>query len=955
MPRGWPLLRHAPFRMLHNGSIAAMLLVSVALLAGLVAAGPLFGSATNAGGLARRLVTIPDTAAPSLRPVVQVTVRNGPSASAEPRIRALVGAIPFLGDPQTSVYGDAWHLDGRHPTPYLLAGGSRLPAVLYFRTGAVSALDVVSGTRGAPGLWVPEGAAEDLGLRPGSEIQVGKTFQYTVPGCGSPFLRLLGKVSGTDTGTTVKVAGTYRTAADGRLPLGSFFSRNSSGLPSDPGQCPTIALMLIGDRATVDTAMAAVKEQPVWTYTEKLTALGRTPDHLRQAAAGAASLRLRAAQPGTPVAELMAEGSGDFQIDSGLPSIHRQADADAAAARRQGRGIAYAGGILGLAAVVVALRALSQRRRRETELLLSLGTPTRVVVAAGTIELLFPALIGAGVGWAFACLAFRWFGPHPQLDPAAVRSAALWAALVAGVTLLCNALVTLGQAGQVSRALEGRRESQLRSQWLPLLTGATILAVVATLTRERNESYQDPMAALLPILVLACGCSIVAKLVGAAAGAIQRRRSSAAARRIRKARRITKAQQAPQRPASADFLVLRGLRRTGVAVADLIIVLGIGVGVLAYGLLSAAQVNQSVTEKAAVLAGAQSSAHIAHSWLLGAGEGPSPRLAPGTTVVWRGSGVLTPDAQAYDVLVVNPTALRDAASWGSGRELAKAKAALSAFGAAPTSSTRIAQADQRSLPPLSALLVGPSDRDVGSTAQLEVSFQSQPIAIRRHLTAFPGVVKPTLVLDARSYFPRLDEQSDPAHKIARGFDFAGDYVTWIWSRESMTSVRRLMQAHGLPVQETFTLDQARATPVLTSSRWAATYQVILGLAAAALAGLAVIVAVDRRVARAAPVDLILKRFGLRPTRLLALRTLELAATCAGALAVLVVPLGLMVALLPRLIEPDTALPPAMSIQVTPLPLLLSAATAVIVTVLAALAAARRSASLNPGEVLRDDG
>jgi ABC-type lipoprotein release transport system permease subunit len=121
-----------------------------------------------------------------------------------------------------------------------------------------------------------------------------------------------------------------------------------------------------------------------------------------------------------------------------------------------------------------------------------------------------------------------------------------------------------------------------------------------------------------------------------------------------------------------------------------------------------------------------------------------------------------------------------------------------------------------------------------------------------------------------------------------------------------------------------------------------------------LAGLAVVVAVDRRVARAAPVDLILRRFGVRPARLLGLRTLELALTALGALAVLAIPLALMVVLLPRLVEPDTALPPEMPVQVTAPPLLLSVAAALGVMIVAAMAAARRSASLNPGEVLRDD-
>jgi hypothetical protein len=278
-----------------------------------------------------------------------------------------------------------------------------------------------------------------------------------------------------------------------------------------------------------------------------------------------------------------------------------------------------------------------------------------------------------------------------------------------------------------------------------------------------------------------------------------------------------------------------------------------------------------------------------------------------------------------------------------GRDLAEAKAALSAFDEPVSTSS-----------PVPALLVGPSDREPGTTGELQVAFKSQPIAIRRQLSAFPGATKPTLVLDARSYFPRLDDADDPSHEIVRGFDFEGDFDTWIWTQQGMSALRGLMATHKLPTQETFTLAQARATPVLASSLWAATYQIILGLAAVALAGLAVVIAVDRRVARAAGMDLILKRFGLSPARLLGLRSVELVGTCLGALAVLVFPLTVMVVLLPRLIEPDPALPPSMPVQVTVLPLLVSVLVAAAVTVVAALVAARRSASINPGEVLRDD-
>ena len=72
---------------------------------------------------------------------------------------------------------------------------------------------------------------------------------------------------------------------------------------------------------------------------------------------------------------------------------------------------------------------------------------------------------------------------------------------------------------------------------------------------------------------------------------------------------------------------------------------------------------------------------------------------------------------------------------------------------------------------------------------------------------------------------------------------------------------------------------------------------------------------------------------MRPSRLLALRTLELVLTCVAALVVVAAPLALMVALLPRLIEPDPDLPPAMLAHVSVPPLLISAAVAVALAVL----------------------
>lgn len=940
MAPGWPLLRRAPSRMLHSGALTVMILVSVALLAGLVSAGPLFASATSYAALERRLSAVPESAPVRVQPAVQVT-GFGPTPEVQSRIEALIGRIPYLGPPRTTLVANSWRSANElGATPYIRVGGVRLPALLYSRTDAVAGLQVVSGRPGAPGLWLPEPTARQLGVRPGSAVQVGKTYRYTVPNCGAPFFRLYGTVSGKDYATGLTVAGTYRTGPDGRTPLGPYFSRITSTLPGDPGHCAVPGVLLIGDLPLIRAALDAVHEESLWSTSATLSPAGWRPERLRRAAAGAQSVRLHAGDPDGPIHDLVTLGAESRAVQTGLPGLEQQVASDSAVADRQGRGIAYAGAVVGLAAIVLALRALAERRRRETELLLGVGTPTAVVVLAAMLELLIPAVLGAGAGLAGACLLFSRAGPHPGLDPAAVTGAAEAAGLVAAATLVSMALIVLGQTWRFSRTLSGLPAARHAAPWLPMLTGATALALYATLSRDPGRSYQDPLAALLPILVLACGCAILAR---AAAGVGE------GVRRLRPGRTARSRAARPRR--AADRLVLRGLRGTGVKVSDLVIVLSVGVGVLTYGLIAHVAVNQSVVDKAAVLAGAPSSAHIRHSWLLGAGEGPSPRLPRGTTVVWRAPARVWDDTRGYDVLVVNPPALREAASWGSGPELAAARAALADLGNPTPASLQKARKNQTPVP---ALLVGPPDPQIATTAVVEADLVRQRVGIRRRLTAFPGAVRPTVVVDARSFFPRLKRELDPSNHDETLIDTESNFVASVWTRESLPALRAQLVSRGIPVQETGTLARARATPELLSSRWAVSYQALLGLAAAVLAGLAMVISVDRRVARAAPADLMVKRFGITPARLLRLRAAELVATCLAALLVAAVPLAAMVVLLPRLIEPDTSVPPAMPVRVTAGPVLIGVAVAVVVTVVAALAAARRSGSVNPGEVLRDD-
>ncbi|GLY15132.1 hypothetical protein Kisp01_21470 [Kineosporia sp. NBRC 101677] len=935
MLSAWPLLLRAPGRMLRSGSTAAMIAVSVALLAALVAAGPLFGRATASGSLERKLATVPANTQLVREPALGVVVAGGFPAEAEAKVTQMVDGVPWLGGPVTAVWASGWQYEFGTPTPFLAVDGKRREAVLYHRTGAVEALDVVQGERGAKGIWLPEGVASDLGLRPGDEFWSGKTFQGTdIQGCDQvgAYVDKADLPAGTPvtSRSKVRLAGTYRTGPDGRLPAGSYFSSIAARLPSDPLGCPTPALLMIGDRDTVNAALQAARETPTWTRSAALTEAGRVPERLEQAAAAAQELKVAGADPGSELTRLLTSAGAIARVETGLPDLQAQAEKDALTASQQGRGIAFAGAALGLAAVVTALRALAQRRRRENELLAGLGTPLPLVVAAGVLELLLPAVVGAAAGGAGAWLAFETFGPQRDLGPGAVTTTALAAGLVALVTLLGNAVVGLLQARSINRALAGHESSsnsgprgsgRSKGPWLGLLTGATVCAVIATVARDGGASYTDPLSAVLPILVLACGSLLVVRVGTWLFGMFSGRRSRT----------------------SANALVLRGLRDTGVPVADLVVVLALGVGVLAYGLVSATSVHASALDKASVLAGAESTAQIQHSYDLGAGEGADPDLGEGLSLVWRARAQLQPDYVDVDVLVVNARTLPSVAAWGQGPELAEARSALGLFGEAKVGD------------PLPALLVGLPDWDSGAGGTIQVGADQIQLTARAGLTTFPGTDRPTVVFDAAQLFASLDARNrnlDPSVKgISEG---QGSYATWLWSTRSADSLGQYLEELGVTARSVTSMDQARATPVLTSSGWAATYQIVLGLAALALAGLSLLVAVDRRVARAAPVDLVLRRFGVRPARLVRLRASELALTCLAALAVLVAPLALVLVLLPRLVEPGPELSPAMGVQVPLIPLLTSALAAALVTLLAVVVAARRSATLEPAEVLRDD-
>src|SRR5207342_1200704 len=82
-----------------------------------------------------------------------------------------------------------------------------------------------------------------------------------------------------------------------------------------------------------------------------------------------------------------------------------------------------------------------------------------------------------------------------------------------------------------------------------------------------------------------------------------------------------------------------------------------------------------------------------------------PPVPTGSTVIWRATGVVPGQALQFPVLVVDPATFADAASWGTGPDLARARSLLPALGRTGTTVAAQVRAgdDTKEVP---ALLVG---------------------------------------------------------------------------------------------------------------------------------------------------------------------------------------------------------------------------------------------------------
>jgi len=978
-----PLARRAPGRLARSGVWGVLVAGAFLLLASAAAAAPLFAEAAGNAALIARLGTVPIDAAAADAPVVRVV--GGQGASGRVRLGGGLDRIPGLtaasatatsigveSRPKTIVFtpfvaADADARGATDPTSdegierARIFGDDDLAHALVPAPGQAARPGAPADGAGPPRIWVPAPLA--AALRIGARDQV---------------------IVGVQTGGRVKsaaavVAGVYAVAADGRVPAdppgSNRWTYRRGGLPVDSEFTTLPAFLLVTDVASAELLARTVGDDMLYAVEGQLRSPRPT---LAEATATVAGIRRRQVEVRDPA--LGGDNPGPFheQVVSGLPTIVADAGRVADRSVAWTRTVGAAGLVLGLLAVLAVAVFGLVRRTVEVRHATGLGVrPATLGVLAG-VEMLPVAVLCSGAGLLVGWGLMAWVGPAGAITATGLRAAAEHAVLaVGGGTLLVVAAATL--AAIQAEQLTASNRSSRTVPWEPLLLAIAVTAAAGLFVRPADAGPPSPLDLLVPVLVLAATGAVGARLALRLVATLAGRNGGLTFQR---------------RPVLA--LAARRISAGGRSAVLLITVLTLGFGFLIYSLAAASSVRQVTADRTAVLAGAQATVVVEASWLLdpGAAQLPqqdqppvldmtlgdeppvpgvrTPPLQAGTTIVWRSRITVPPEYANLDLLVVDPRRFATVAEWGTGPELARAKARLAGLA---TADERVAARMRGERLPADAGAASPTDRSIpaigvgavlqhaGDKAAITTLLGDVPIEIMDVVPAFPGAsgALPTVVVPADSFFSYLGTADPRVRPPARSSRFnrpPSEYSPALWSATNLGSLQDIMTKNELAPGLTTSYSQAAQNPDLVAARGSTGYQMALGLCVAGLAVLGLAMFAERSVTKARAADLMLNRMGLGAGGIGRARAVELAVFAvialllAGAGVAVIVPFGA------RLLDPGGASAPAFVLRLDRAGLLtslLAAAVAVLLAVLVSRARGTRSnrASRAAGAVLRD--
>jgi putative ABC transport system permease protein len=592
---------------------------------------------------------------------------------------ALDEAVEGLAAPAdaiVTIFGGEARLAGPEAT------GDGYLVALVARTAALDHVPVVDSGSG-PGAWLPDIAADELGVGVGDEVE----------------LRLQRPTGDALVPVTVPVAGVIRDLRS--VTRDAHWCSMESTIQDVSNPPPPVAL-LDADLMVDVLTDAGVPGTLVWW---EHTPTGDDWD-LPAARADIAALEQvgrRANNSADPLGRALGRGSTAVDVAGTVDHAERAAASVESAAGPVALGTAG----LAVLVLVAAARTWLDRRRQELTMLALRGAGPGALAVKGVLELLGPVVLGGAVGMATAVAAVRVIGPGPQYE----RRAFLWAIALVVVTLavaLAAVAVVVAVGGRrvgVGAAGVASRSTLLR--WEPaalVLAGAAFYELRTRGSSIVDDTEVDYLLMLFPVLLLAGGAGVLARVL------LAPRPLAWATARL---------------PTPA-WLAARRLAAGRLRAAPVVTAAAVSIGVVVLAGALSSSLRATTHAKSTLGPGSEQVVRMSEPVTLA--EVP-PTLRDVSTIVTRTSerGVRVLGHDAADVLGVDPATFERAAFWDdsfAGRSLPDLLAAL---GGAAGGDAVPAVAVGSGLPDRFAITVPGEDGDV----EIDVA------AVER-ADAFPG-------------------------------------------------------------------------------------------------------------------------------------------------------------------------------------------------------------------------
>jgi putative ABC transport system permease protein len=630
------------------------------------------------------------------------------------------------------------------------------PVRLVTRTGEFQHVRVLSGPSGS-GVWITDTTAGALHVKLGDAIVLSQ-----------------------ERPVTVRVAAVYEDLS--KEPLRTFWCSQASLIfltnVFSNGTPPPLVLVDLATYLRLGARTREAGDFVTWEYP-----LGPGPLTLTEAQRTAAGLRR--AQATVDSATGFGAVFDRATTNTSLPAITDQVLATVAALKGPADTVALAGTAVALLVVAAAGMYWIDRRRIETDLLVSKGVGPLGLAAKVVLEGLVPAAAAALAGWALAVLLVKTIGPASLLDAGVMGHALRQVALISAAAICLMGIVAGMAARRDPEAASGRaRKALARAPWelaLLALAAASLYEIqtrgTAPVSTPGAPPKVDALLLLFPILFLAGAAGL-------------------AGRGVRLL--LPRLRSLGTRASAAIYLATRRLAGASRIALGLLTAVALAVGILVYAGSFAASVRATSDAKAQVFTGSDVSVTLGKDLPV-----PAALSAVATRVTMVTSGVnvagLPPGEGVVDLLAVDPTTFARAAYWDpsfAGRSLSSLMTALS--GGASNS--------------MPMIVVGITVPTQGS-----ISFSGASTAEYRLVAtvrAFPGEQESTPLIV-------IDRAALPPVQLPR--------IEQLWARGSASAVDRALRASGQIVISQVTAVEVEANSDFSAITWSFRFLQALGL------------------------------------------------------------------------------------------------------------------------------